>query len=61
MSTFYGEDGLFGPPKVREGLQHHNFLIFDGKQQRKNFLVPWMLKSPLTTVLKDLPRLQFHN
>ena len=36
VSTFHGEDGFFGPPKVQEGLQNHNFLIFDGKQHPKN-------------------------
>ena len=37
MSIFHGENGLFGQPNVRTGgLQHHNFLIFDGKQHPKN-------------------------
>ena len=56
MSTFHGESGFFGPPKVQEGLQHkqHNFLIFDGKQHLKNFWFRGCLKSPLTSVLKVL-------
>ena len=53
MSIFHGEDRFFDPPKVQEGLQHHIYLIFDGKQHCKNI---WfhgrMLKSPLTSVLK---------
>ena len=44
---------VFWPTKGTGGLQHHNFLIFDGKQHPKKYLVPWMLKSPLTSVLKD--------
>jgi hypothetical protein len=42
MSTFHGEEGFFGPPKVQEafkrtrGLQHQIFFIFDGKQHLKN-------------------------
>ena len=42
---------VFWPTKGTGGLQHHNFLIFDGKQHTKKYLVPWMLKSPLTSVL----------
>ena len=45
---------VFWPTKGTGGLQHHNFLIFDGKQHPKKNLVPWMLKSPLTSVLKYL-------
>ena len=37
-------------------LKHHKYLIFDGKQHPKK-LVPWMLKSPLTSVLKKGGRL----
>ena len=36
MSIFHGEDGFFGPTKGTRGLQHHNSLIFDGKQDPKN-------------------------
>jgi hypothetical protein len=34
-------------------LKHHKSLIFDGKQHPKKKLVPWMLKSPLTSVLNE--------
>ena len=54
MSTFPGEDRGFGPPKVQEVYNIIYFLIFDGKQHPKNmYLVAWMLKSPLTFVLKN--------
>ena len=33
-------------------LQNQKFLIFDGKQ----YLVPWILKSPLTSVLIEIDR-----
>ena len=36
------------------GLQDHNFLIFDGKKHPKNYLLLWMLKSPMTSVLKKV-------
>ena len=32
-------------------LKHHKFSFFDGTQHPKKNLVPWMLKSPLTSVL----------
>ena len=35
-SIFHVEHGFFGQQKVQVGLQHHNFLIFDGKQHPKN-------------------------
>ena len=38
------------PTKGTGGLQYHK-LIFDRKQHPKNIWVPWMLKSPLTSVL----------
>ena len=53
MSIFHVEDRFFGLPKVQEGLQHHICFNFDGKQHCKKNLVPWMLKSPLTSVLKE--------
>ena len=53
MSTFNGEDIFFGPPKIQEAydIRFHIFLIFDGKQHSKTFLVLWMLKSTLISVL----------
>ena len=53
MSIFHVENRFFGLPKVQEVLQHHICLIFDRKQHSKNKLVTWMLKSPLTSVLKE--------
>ena len=35
MSIFHVEDGVFWPTKGTGGLQHHKFLIFDGKQHPK--------------------------
>ena len=35
-SIFNVGDGFFGPTKGTRGLQHHKFLIFDGKQHPKN-------------------------
>ena len=49
MSIFHVEDRFFGLPKVQEGLQHHIFLIFDGKQYCKKIWFrgcqnhPWLL------------------
>jgi hypothetical protein len=54
MSIFHIGDGFFWPPKGTGGLKHHIFLIFDEKQHPKKFLVPWMLKSPLTSVLNEI-------
>ena len=36
MSKFHVEDGVFWPTKGTGGLQHHTFLISDGKQHPKN-------------------------
>ena len=48
---------FFWPTKGTGGLQHHKFLTFDGKQHPKNiWLLTWMLKSPLTSVLKKEKR-----
>ena len=44
MSIFHVEDGFFGQPKGTGGLQHHKFLILDGKQHPKKHL---------TSVLKN--------
>ena len=33
---FMERTGFFGPTKVQEGLQHHIFLIFDGKEHPEN-------------------------
>jgi hypothetical protein len=52
MSIFHVENRFFVPIKGAGGLKHHKFSIFDGKQHPKKNLVPWMLKSPLTSVLK---------
>ena len=51
MSIFHVENRFFLPIKDTGGLKHHKFSIFDGKQHPKKNLVPWMLKSPLTSVL----------
>ena len=49
------ERTVFWPTKGTGGLQHHKALIFDGKQHPKNkYLVPWMLKSPLTSDPKNI-------
>ena len=52
MSIFHGKDEFFGPPKVLEA--YHKCLMFGGKKHPKNILVPWMLKSPLTSVLEKI-------
>ena len=36
LSIVHVDDGFFWPTKGTGGLQHHKFLIFDGKQHPKN-------------------------
>ena len=40
------------PTKCTGGLQNHNFFGFWWKTASYKYLVPWMFKSPLTSVLK---------
>ena len=53
MSTFHGEDGFFGPPKVQEGFKHHKFLSFDGKQHPKNIGYMDVKITPEKVAFKD--------
>ena len=41
-----GEDNFLGPTKGTGGLQHHKFLIFDGKQHPKNIWFHGCLNHP---------------
>ena len=41
-----GEDKFFGPTKGTGGLEHHKFLIFDGKQHPKNIWFHGCLNHP---------------
>ena len=52
MSIIHGENRFFGPPKVQEAYNVTNFLFLMESSILKK-LVPWMLKSPLTSVLKS--------
>ena len=53
MSIFHGENRFFGPPKVQEAYNIINFWFLMENSILKN-LAPWMLKSPLTFVLKSI-------
>ena len=37
----------------KQAFSVHTFLLFDGKQHPNYIPVPWMLKSPLTSVLNE--------